>query len=401
MPESFSPIFILGTLLMLGSLAGLLAEKVNLPRVIGYILIGAIFSPELLGETIHFSTAEWSPFLTDLALGIIAYIIGSEINLKDLRKEEGTVLAAVFGQALGVLLVVGLGLWALSTSLNFMDNISPVHALMFAAIATAAAPASTMEIIEEYRARGKMTTALLGAIAVADALGVILFTISLGIATEGGFAASFIEGIKEVAGAILLGSIAGSLLGYLGNKLRQEELRLVIILGFIFLVFGLSELFGLSMLLSCISLGLVSVLFYKKKRAEWSLPMEHIEELVFIFFFTLAGVHFDFNVFSSSAFLVIAYILLRSIGKYGGAYAGMFVASSPSKTRRLLGLGLLPQAGVAIGLAIRASNQPELEEIGSVLLNVILGSTIVFELIAPLLTRYALVKAGEIKSSRG
>lgn len=397
MPDTFSPIFILGVLLSLGSLAGLLSEKLNLPRVIGYVLIGALFSPGILGDVVHFSTEGWSPLLTDLALGIIAYIIGSEIDLKNIRRKEATIIAAVVGQALGVFIVVGLGLWILNETIGFSSQIGIWEALLFAAVATAAAPASTLEIIEEYKAEGKLTDTTLGVIAVADAISVILFTLVLGINTEGGFANSTAEGFTEVAGALFLGTIMGGLLGYLGNRLKKEELRLVIILGFVFVVFGLAQLFNFSILLSCISLGLVSVLFYKDRQAEWLVPLEHIEELVFIFFFTLAGVHFDFSVFTTSAMMIIAYIVLRSIGKYAGAFGGLLLISTEKKTRRYLGLCLLPQAGVAIGLAIKAGNQAELNELGSLLLNVVLGSTIVFELTAPVLTKHALEKAGEIK----
>ncbi len=397
MPENFSPAIILGVLLSIGSLAGLLAEKLNLPRVVAYILIGAIFSPGILGDLLHFSTASWSPFLTDIALAIIAYIVGSEIDLQILKKEEGTILAAVLGQSLGAIAFIGLGLWAFSSVFGFLKEIDFTFALLLGTIATATAPAATLGIIEEYGAKGRMTNILLGIIAIDDAIGVILFTLVLGIATEGGFSSSIMEGLKEIGGALLLGSIFGILLGYLGNRLKKEELRLVTILGFILLVLGLSELFSFSMLLSCMSLGFVSVMFYPKKHAEWMLPLKHIEELVFIFFFTLAGTHFELQVMISSALLVFTYIILRIAGKYTGSYIGMLVSGTEKKQRRLLGLCLFPQAGVAIGLAIKASDQPGIQEMATLLLNIILSSTIIFALTAPFFTRFALKKAGEIK----
>lgn len=399
MPEYFSPIIVLGVLLSIGSLAGLLAEKVNLPRVVAYILIGAIFSPSILGDVLHFSTASWSPFLTDIALAIIAYIVGSEIDLQSLKKEEGTIIAAVLGQSLGAILFVALGLWALSSFFGFLKEIDFTLALILGTIATATAPAASLGIIEEYGAKGRMTNTLLGVIAIDDAIGVILFTLVLGIATEGGFSSSIMEGLKEIGGAILLGSIFGILLGYLGNRLKKEELRLVTILGFILLVLGLSKLFAFSMLLSCMSLGFISIMFYPKKHAEWMLPLKHIEELVFIFFFTLAGTHFELQVMFSSALLVFTYIILRITGKYTGSYIGMLASGAEKQPRRLLGLCLFPQAGVAIGLAIKASDQPGMQEMATFLLNIILGSTIIFELTAPFFTRFALRKAGEIKEN--
>ncbi len=399
MSTTLPPALILGILLTLGSIAGIFAEKIKFPRVVAYILVGALFSPDLLGATFDLHTDKWSPLLTDIMLGIIAYIIGSEINLKDLKREENTVIWAVLGQSLGVLAFVSLGLWLLPSVLHMDFTPGLYQALVFGAVATATAPAAILGIIEEYKAKGEFTNTLLGIVAVDDAIGIIFFTLILGMGAEGGFGSSILEGLREVGGALLLGGIFGVGLGYIGNRFQQENLRLVTIIGFILAVFSLSQLFGFSMLLSCMSLGFISVLFYPKKQAEWLIPLEHIEELVFVFFFTLAGIHFKLSIFLSSFFLVLLYIILRTLGKYIGAFAGLSIAGTDHKTRRLLGLCLFPQAGVAIGLAIRASNQPGFEEVGALLLNIILGSTILFELIAPFVTRYALKKAGEIKPS--
>lgn len=396
MPEELPAVLIMGVLITLGSLLGLLAAKVNFPRIVIYILVGVLFSPDLLGGVLNFSTAGWSPVLTDIALGIIAYIIGSEINLSELKKEEGIVTATVIGQSLGVLCFVGLGLWGLSLIFKSLQEISLYHAFVFGAVATATAPAATLGIIEEYKAKGKLTNTLLGVIAVDDAIGIIFFTLILGLGAEGSFSGSILEGLREVGGSLLLGASLGVALGIAGKRLEKEELRLATIVGFIFLAFGLSSILGFSLLLSCMTLGFVSVLFYPKKQAEWLLPLQHIEELVFLFFFTLAGIHFAIQAFIDSLLLVLLYVILRVLGKYTGAFTGMLLIGTEKKTRRLLGLCLFPQAGVAIGLAIRAGNQPGFEEAGSLLLNIILGSTILFELTTPFITRLALKEAGEI-----
>lgn len=396
MLEPISAVLTIGVLVTLASFLGLLAKKIGFPRVVVYILVGALFSPGLFGNYIDFSTEGWSAELTNIALGIIAYIIGSEINLQDIQKEEKTIFFAVIGQSLGALLFIGLGLWGLSKLFSTLGEFGIFHALIFGAVATATAPAATLGVIEEYGAKGELTNILLGVIAVDDAIGVIFFTLVLGLGAEGSFSESILIGLKEVLGAILLGGIMGVILGYIGKGFKKEELRLATILGFIFLVFGISRAFDLSMLLSCMTLGFVSVLFYSHQKAEWLLPLQHIEELVFIFFFTLAGIHFKIEVFTSSLVLVIVYILLRVLGKYLGAFSGLSLAGSDQSTKNLLGLCLFPQAGVAIGLAIQASNQPGFEEFGSLLMNVILGSTIIFGLTAPFATRFALKKSGDI-----
>ncbi len=394
--EGLSPVLILGILLTSGFLAGLAARAVGLPRIIGYIIVGILFSHGLLGGKFNFSTEGWAPVLTNIALGIIAYLVGSEINLNNLRKEEKTVISAVLGQSIGAIAFLSFGLWGLSSIFSFLPHINFYQALVFGAVAIATAPATSIGIIEEYGAKGKLTDDLLGIIAVDDAIGIIFFTLILGISADTALAENLLTGLKELGGSLLLGGGLGAALGLLGKYIKSENLRLSMIIGFIFVAFGVSKLFDFSILLSCMTLGLVSELFYPRKQKEWLLPLQHLEELVFLLFFTLAGIKFKLDIFLNSVVLILIYILLRVSGKYIGAYLGMGLAGSEKKTRRLLGLCLFPQAGVAIGLAILASNQPGFKEQGELLVNIVLGSTIIFALISPLITKYALKKAGDI-----
>lgn len=397
--EGLSPVLILGILLTTGFLAGLAVKAVGLPRIIGYIIIGILFSKGLLGSKLNISTEGWAPVLTDVALGIIAYLVGSEINLKNLRKEEKTVVSAVLGQSIGVMALLSVGLWGLSSIFSFLPQINFYQALVFGAVATATAPATSISIIEEYGAKGKLTDNLLGVIAIDDAVGIIFFTLILGISANTALTQNLLTGLKELGGSVLLGGGLGALLGLLGKYIKSENLRLSMIIGFIFVAFGVSKIFHFSMLLSCMTLGLVSELFYPRKQKEWLLPLQHLEELVFLLFFTLAGIKFKLDVFLNSVVLILIYMVLRVAGKYFGAYLGMSLAGSNKKTRRLLGLCLFPQAGVAIGLAILASNQPGFKDHGQLLVNLVLGSTIIFALISPLITKYALKKAGDIKGT--
>ncbi|MGK7390608.1 MAG: cation:proton antiporter [Candidatus Cyclobacteriaceae bacterium M2_1C_046] len=397
MPEIIPPVFSLGILITLGFLLGILAEKVNLPRIVAYILVGAVFSPDLLGGVVNLQVKEWAPNVTDVALGIIAFLVGAEINFTSLKGQKSTILSAVAGQSIGALLFVALGLWGSGQIFNFFPQLSIFEALVLGAISTATAPAASLGIIEEYKAEGKTTNALLGVIAIDDAISIILFTFFLGLMGEGSFGERLMTGGEEILGALIIGGALGYALGFLGKKIKTEELRLAMIIGFIFLAFGISKSYHFSMLLCCMTLGFVSKSFKDVKQAEWLVPLEHIEELVFLFFFTLAGVHFKFNVLITTFGFVLVYILLRIAGKYMGAYTGMTISNTDKETRKLLGLCLFPQAGVAIGLAIQAVNEIQMGETGTILINVILGSTIIFELVSPLVTRYALRKSGNIE----
>lgn len=397
MSDNLPASLVLGVLLSLGFVVGLMAEKLKMPRLIGYILTGALFSSDLLGRFLTFSTDPWAPALTDISLGIIAYMVGAEINPDDIKKQQRMVVATVTGQSLGVLFVVTIGMWGLGRQLDVFSYLSLSHALIFGAIAAATAPATILAIIEEYQAKGKMTKTVLGIVAIDDAIGIVVFTLALGFGSSGSVGESFAFAGQEIAGGIVFGGIAGILMGAIGRRVSKEDLRLPIVIGFVLLVLGVSKVFEFSILLSCITLGFVSERLYPKARADWLVPMQHIEELVFLFFFTLAGLEFQFSVFATSLSVVSAYVLLRVVGKYSGAYAGLTLARADPQSRRLLGLCLFPQAGVAIGLAMRASHQPGLEDIATLLINVILGSTIFFELVSPIITKTALLKAGEIQ----
>ncbi|MFW5973419.1 MAG: cation:proton antiporter, partial [Bacteroidota bacterium] len=241
-------------------------------------------------------------------------------------------------------------------------------------------------------------TALLGVIAIDDALGIILFTVAVAFAGGEGLSAGFIHASLEIGGAILLGTALGSVVGWFGRLVEQEDLRLPIILGSIILVLGLSQALGLSLLLAGMTLGFTSKLWFGSSREEhWLRPMKHIQEVVFVTLFTLAGTHFQPTVFVDSLGMILTYTIARVIGKTSGAWVGTRLTASIPEVHRYLGLGLLPQAGIALGLALVAAGTPGLRDFGPLIVNTVIGTTIVFELSAPLLTKHALVRAGDIE----
>jgi len=397
MMESFSPVLILGLLFSGGFLLGLGAEKIGLPRIVGYIFIGILFSEDVLGGLLQLNISNWAPQITDIALGIIAYIVGAEINLHELKKQGRPVLYSVAGQTVGVLLLVSFGLYFSNHFFHFVDSNRLLDFFIFGTIATATAPATTIGIIDEYRAKGKLTNIILGVIAIDDALGIALFALFIGLAGDGSLAGNLMDAAGEIAGALIVGGVLGYALGMLGKRIKMEQLRLAMIIGFIFLGYGISEHFHLSSLLSCMMLGFVSKSFNSIKQADWLTPLEHIEELVFLFFFTLAGAYFELSTLIDSLTIVLIYVVLRVSGKYFGAYGFNLMSNLDKKLQKLVGLCLFPQAGVAIGLAVKASHEPALSEISDVLLNTIIGTTLIFAIASPFSTRFALKKANEIK----
>lgn len=358
-----------------------------------YVVVGAAFSGSLLGAWFPFSLEPWSPVLTEVALGIIAYLVGAEIHLKEVHRQEKAVFAAAIGQLLGVLLLVSSLVWLYGQWVGRAMQLDA--AFVIGSIATATAPAATIAVINEYRARGKVSDILLGVVAVDDALGIIAFTFALGLLGQN-LASHLWMALFEIAGSIALGSLMGAILGMVRRKIHEDDLRLPVVLAAVFVTTVAAQVLGLSMLLSCMVLGLVSKVLFEGKTEQWLLPIHHIREVIFLVFFLLAGLHFDPRVFFESLGLILVYVAARVFGKLGGAAVATSLAGATHPVVKYLGPCLLPQAGVAIGLALKAAEHPELQPMASILMNTVLGSTLLFELTAPLVTRWALRKAGDI-----
>jgi Kef-type K+ transport system membrane component KefB len=393
-----SALLFLGLLMAAGFTVGTFGERVGLPRVAMYVAVGALLSEGLLGRFYPGELGTWTDTLTTTALGVIAFLVGAEIDWGWLRKQGRPVLLGVFGQSIATVLVVTLGAWAYSHFV--LESVFDIATVMvLGAIASATAPAATIAVIEEYRARGPLTSMLLSIVAIDDALAILYFTFAMSLtAANAGFGWVWESG-REILGAVATGMLLGGVLGWYGRRFRADELRLPVVLGFIFLTLGLASVARFSALLSCMVLGFVSRNLFKRAEGHWLSPMRHIQETVFLVFFTLAGVHFAFSAFVSALGFMTVYVVLRTAGKYAGAWAGTRLGGAPKSVYANVGLGLLPQAGVAVGLALSAVEAGGLSEHQSLILNTVLGSTILYELAAPFLARRALSRAGEI--SRG
>lgn len=399
MEPNLSVFILLGLLLFFGFFAGQIADYFNYPRVVGYILIGAVFSQDLLGQYFMFHEnplMELGPELaTKFALGSIAFLIGVELEPAQIKKLGKTVFFGAFGQALLCVAVLALGMWGYMT--YFTEGSADLTlGLVMGTIAAASAPAATMAVIEEYKAKGPLTSTVLGIVAVDDALGIILFTFAVGLAGQGSLAGNLGSAGVEVLGSIVLGCALGAILGLAGKRFQNQNFRLALIIATIIFFIGISSYWHLSYLLTGMVTGLVSKLVSSFETEEWHKPFGHIEETIFLLFFTVAGYEFVFSVFTQSLGFILCYIIFRISGKYTGAWIGARLAGAEKDVGRNLGLALMPHAGVAIGLALLAKSTPGLQQHGQLILNTILGATIFFAIVAPILTEKALQNAGEI-----
>lgn len=398
----------LGLLLLAGLAGGVLAGQLRLPRVAGYVLAGAALSPELAGGWLLPNLASWSGAFTTAALSLIAYLIGSSLGQSSLRQLGLAVPVIALGESAGAVLVVGLGLWLLLPVLGQAVDAGAL-ALAFAAVACTTAPAGTIAVVRQYRADGPLTRTLLGVVALDDAFGIVLFSLAtalapLLLAVPAGADSSaswelmhgLLSGAREIGLSLLLGALAGSLLARSVERLAYGELALPLTLGVVLLVAGAADTLQASPLLAAMATGLVGRRQLPAASRRLSEPLEALEETVFLLFFVLAGAHLDPRLFAAYLPLIGVYLVLRVAGKVLGARLAAQASGAGPAVVRNIGWGLVPQAGVAVGLALSLADRPGFAHVTPTVVNVVLGATVIHELVGPLYARWALARAGEL-----
>ena len=399
--------------LLTGLLLSRLAKKAQLPAVTAYLVAGVLIGPFVLGSldihglgiTAHH--LESFGIISDLALGFIAFSMGNEFRRSQL-KEVGR-RAAVIGvfQAVFTTIVVDAAL----IGLHFIipDKLSLSAAIVLGAVATATAPAATLMVVRQYKAKGPVTDTLLPVVAIDDAVGLVVFAISFGVAKSLSLGdvdvlSVILEPLLEVVFSLALGIVMGALFTQCEKYFHSRSKRTSVSVTFVMLTVALSSIsfsignihVAFSSLLSCMMLGTVFCNIcdvseeLMDRMDRWTAP-------VLILFFVISGAELDLSVFGESAVVIIglAYILSRSLGKYLGAGISSRMTGSDSNIVKYLGITLLPQAGVALGMAIKAM---ELGPDGAIVRNITLFAVLIYEIAGPYLTKVALTAAGEIKS---
>ena len=336
-------------------------------------------------------TGDWFPILTNIALAMIGFMLGAKITFSRLQQAGRTVIALSIGIVfMTVLMVFGvLSLFGVPLEV----------ALLLAGIATATAPAATMDVVNEYGAKGKFTDTLLGIVAIDDAWGLLMFTILIAFVQalngQGGIGEALATGAWEIGGAIFLGLALGVPMAYLTGRIHPGEPTQAEALGLVLLCAGLALWAEVSYILAAIVLGSVVASLAKHHERPFH-AVRGFEWPFLILFFLLAGASLHIEELSEIGFLGAAYMALRIAGRILGAHFGGWLCGAEDDTRRWMGLALLPQAGIAIGMALLASQRfPELE---AIILPVVLGSSVMFEIFGPVLTRRVLMRMGEIEN---
>ena len=411
MTQTASIFLSLSVALLAGLLLSRLAKKVQLPAVTAYLVAGVLIGPFVLGKIgipglgITSDQIEGFGLISDLALGFIAFSMGSEFRIAQLKKigKQATFIG-VF-QALFTTLVVDAALIVLH--LIIPETFTLESAIVLGAVAAATAPAATLMVVKQYKAKGPVTDILLPVVALDDAVGLVVFAISFGIARSLGAVSInamsvILEPILEVVLSLALGFVMGLLFTLCEKYFHSRSKRMAVSVTFVMMTVALSSMsfeigtvhIGFSSLLACMMLGTVfcnicEVSEELMERADrWTTP-------VLILFFVISGAELELSVFADIMAVVIGavYIISRSLGKYFGAGISAKMAKCNPNVVKYLGITLLPQAGVALGMALTAQSLSD----GVVVRNVVLFSVLVYELIGPALTKRALIAAGEIK----
>lgn len=398
--------------LLAGLLMTRLFRKLHLPAVTAYLIAGVLIGPYCIGAlglnglgfTDHDAVARLS-LVSEVALGFIAFSIGNEFRTDELKKTGKQALIIGILQALVATLLVDGAL--LVVHFLMPDKLSVPQLITLGAIATATAPAATLMVVREYKAKGPLTKLLLPIVALDDAVGLVVFAVSFGIAKtmvsgQMDLVSIILNPLVEIVCSLVLGAVMGVLLTYLEKMFHSNTNRLNMTIAFVFLTASLSMMkfevgsihIQFSSLLVCMMLGTVFCnicpLSHDLMGAsdKWTSPL-------FALFFVISGAELELSVFTDIAIVVIGcvYILFRSLGKYFGAMGSAKMTACSPQICKYLGITLLPQAGVALGMCATAM---QLGEAGRLIRNITLFAVLVYELFGPVMTRWALTKAGEI-----
>jgi Kef-type K+ transport system membrane component KefB len=376
----------IGGLLLVGLVADEIGRRTVVPRVTLLILFGVVSGPSGF-DILPTELAGWYETLATIALTMVAFLLGGTLSADNLQA-HGKAILIISASVVGLTaIIVSVGLIAIGVA-------TPL-ALLLAGIATATAPAATQDVVRQAAAKGPFTTTLLGIVAIDDAWGLIIFSFILVAAKTlmgGNGAALLIDGVWEIGLSTLIGVAVGFPAAFLTGRLRQGTPTQSEAIGIVFVCAGLATLSGASFLLAGMIAGVIVVNFASHHERPFH-EIENIEWPFMVLFFVLAGASLAFASLGQLGLIGLACLLLRFLARLGGGWIGSVMAGAPAIYRRWIGMALVPQAGVALGMALVAgSHIPQYRE---TLLAVTIGTTVVFEIVGPVMTQVALNKAGE------
>ncbi len=405
-----NPILIVGIIIFTGFLMGKLALKLRLPKVTGYIFAGLILNPGL-SNTIPLSFVENTALITDIALAFITFSVGGTLAYTSIKK---------LGKSISLITVLEAELAFVSIAISF-SLLGPVLApkfgtefyafipiaLLMASLASPTDPSATLAVEHEFKAKGEVTSTIMGVAALDDIFGIINYSLAVSISTM--FIThkqlslnSLMEPTSQIFGSIIVGVLFGFFLNTFSNKkdFDDSEGSLIgLIIGLLAVCYGVLDKINLDPLLGTMSMGVIVANFNINQERIFKILERYVEELIFLLFFTLSSMHLDFSVLAANYTLIIAFVAFRALGKIVGTILGAKISHSSKSIQKYTVGGLIPQGGIVIGLALVIKQNPDFSAFSGLILNVIIGATIIHEIVGPVLAKWALQKAGEIKQN--
>ncbi|HHB93758.1 MAG TPA: cation:proton antiporter [Campylobacterales bacterium] len=395
-------LFFVGLIMVLGSFMKFISHRAKILNVVGYLILGLIIGPEVLNIVPQHFIDE-THIITDLSLSIISVLVGANLRYNILKEVWKQIVIISIFEAIFTFVFISSIFYLLFDFLEFgfVHNYRLIISVIFGGLASATAPATILAVIHELKVKGKFSSFLLGVVATDNAIALILFSfiliITSSIMYSGSCAYSTVFMIIPTIFLTIGVGVMGAMISEIIDRIfkPQSNIKTTSTLGMIFLVYSLSQHWGLEPLLASLVMGIVmsnlSDEFYLvKKEFDY-----HLKDIIFLLFFTISSMHLNISFLLSMPFVIILYITFRILGKIIGVWTGGKVSGADKHVQNYLGIALFPQAGIAIGLSLSLQNEAGFEVIAPIILNVIIATTLVHELIGPMLTKYVLKKSCE------
>ncbi len=391
------PFLLIGIIIVLGFFGARLSDSIRIPWVVGYIVVGVILGSSGF-NLVNPQLVQRLEIISTFALALIGFTIGGALEIRELKELGKSIITITIFEALSAFLLVSLSLMLVTRNLPL--------ALIFGALASATAPAATVDVLWQYRSRGPLTTTLFGVVGLDDAAALIIYAFASSLAKvfigsqQFSYISALGEPLAEIGGSLVLGAMAGLILSYVLKRIKEEGQVLILILGTIILCSGMANFYNLSLILTNMALGFTLINLSRENKVAFE-TVSSINAPIFLMFFILVGARLKIGLLPKLGLIGTTYLIMRVVGKTSGSYWGALVSKAPETVRKYLGLGLLSQAGVAIGLAIDASHTfrhygATGTKIGILAINVIAATTFVYQVLGPTSTKIAIVKAKEV-----
>lgn len=396
-----------GVIILFGFICGELAKLAKLPKVSGYIVAGILLNPDIT-SLISNEFIEGSSILINVALAFITFSIGGSLSWIKIKESGKMILILTTCEALfAFITVTTISFIIIFYILKIIETwqLSLAMSLILGALAAPTDPSATLAVKNEYHAKGEVSSAVLEIAAFDDIFGIILYTLSVAFAATftGNVPVNTLDALEKlsisIGGSIAIGIFAGWLLNVftkIFNKQTEGEL-IVLISGFLIAIYGTSSFFKFDELLSTMTLGVMIVNFNPQKERIFKIIEQYTDELIFVIFFVISGLHLQFSSISGGLIIIFFFVVARFLGKYTGIYTGAVLTNAPASIKKYTAGGLFPQGGIVIGLALLLTKNKIFDEISAKVVGIVIGAAVIHELFGPIIAKYFLKKAGDIE----